>query len=375
VNAKHKILIMNEAAAPRNFMAGLLEANGYLLRRPTDGDEVPDGISTEAPAVALFDLTVKNMDVLEAMRRLHMRSPGTECIMLADQASHESAIEAVKLGAFFYLQKPYEPEQLLLAIRRAIEKRQAAEAWAENEEKQRVLMDNVRDAIMLCDRDGVLLSVNRAAAELLGSTPDAIVGKTLNDIHPNPVDANLETIRRVMESGTTIKSECERPLRAGAWKFLVTYHPVRDAHGEIVAVQVVEYDITERKQATNMTATAERLKMLFHRIINHSEDGIIVADMNGKVLLASDSTAALLGKKTSELVSRPLPFSVAAGKRFEMGIVRGRGEPGIGEVRAVKTECDGRPVYLVTIRDISGAGKTRKTMTNEKTVSSGKLNN
>ena len=243
MNAKHTILIMNEAPAPGNFMGRMLEANGYLLLHSAGG-EIPDSISTEAPAVALFDLTVKGGDALESMRKLNMRSPGTECIVLADRASHESVIEAVNLGAFFYLQKPYEPGQLLLAIRRAVEKRQAAEAWAENEERQRVLMDNVRDPIMLCDRDGVLLSVNVAAAELLGSTPDAIVGKNLNAIHPDMANANLEMIRRVIESGTTIESECERPFPAGARTFLSTFHPVRDARGEIAAVQVVEYDIT-----------------------------------------------------------------------------------------------------------------------------------
>ena len=244
MNVKHTILIMSEAPASGNFMGRMLEANGYLPLYSAGG-EIPDSISKEAPAVALFDLTVKSGDALESMRRLNMRSPGTECIMLADRASHESVIEAVSLGAFFYLQKPYEPGQLLLAIRRAIEKRQVAEAWAENEEKQRVLMDNIRDPIMLCDRDGIFLSVNVAAAELLGSTPDAIVGKMLNAIHPPTADADMEMIRRVMESGTTIEFESEQSSPAGVQTFLSTFHPVRNTRGEIAAVQVVKYDITQ----------------------------------------------------------------------------------------------------------------------------------
>jgi PAS domain S-box-containing protein len=245
VNATQTILILNKASASINFMAKLLEANGYRPMLIEGGSNIPGHALMEDPAVALFDLTVKGNDALNAMRKLNMRSPGTECIVIADPVSHESVIEAVKLGAFFYLQKPYEPEQLLLAIRRAIEKRQAAQAWAENEEKHRVLMDNIRDPIILYDQEGVLLSVNVAAAELLESTPDAIVGKTLREVHPDTADSRLETIRRVMASGSKIVLESERSSPRGSRIFLSTFHPVRNAQGKIASVQAIEYDITD----------------------------------------------------------------------------------------------------------------------------------
>ncbi len=91
------------------------------------GKEALDRVKDEMPAVALIDLKLEDMSGLEVMKEIKERSPFTECNVIAGHASQATTIEAIKLGAYGYIQKPYDMEQLLLTIQRAVEKREAAE--------------------------------------------------------------------------------------------------------------------------------------------------------------------------------------------------------------------------------------------------------
>jgi len=76
------------------------------------------------------------------MKEIKKNSPHTEAIILTAYASLDTAIEAVNLGAFCYLQKPYDQEQVLLCIRKALERKQSEEALRESEERFRALAES-----------------------------------------------------------------------------------------------------------------------------------------------------------------------------------------------------------------------------------------
>lgn len=77
--------------------------------------------------LALIDLKLPDISDIEVLKGIKKNSPRTEVIILTAYASLESAMEAVNLGAFSYLQKPYDMERLLLDIRRALERKRAEE--------------------------------------------------------------------------------------------------------------------------------------------------------------------------------------------------------------------------------------------------------
>jgi ActR/RegA family two-component response regulator len=236
-NASAKILVVTDAANPDRFLADILKAAGY---QPlvAGNDQALDRIAAEEPAVALIDLTKDAEAGLKTVRKIQMHAPGTACIVLKNNLSHQSAIQAVGLGAYLYANKPPDMEQLLLIIRRAIERQEAAEIRGEADERCRVFMDNVKLPIALFDRDGVFLSVNSAAARRLGSTPDTIAGKTLFSLCPEIAESHLAQIRRAMDSGNETEIRAETGL--------TTFHPIRNSKARITAVQVIEYPAAER---------------------------------------------------------------------------------------------------------------------------------
>jgi signal transduction histidine kinase len=123
---KTTILIADDDPNIRHTLGDILQANGYetvCVQRGKDVVHVLD----EKFAVALIDLRLSDMSGLDVIKTIKSASPSTECIVLTGYASQETAIEAVNLGAYSYLQKPFDVDQLLVCIMRAVEKRESIE--------------------------------------------------------------------------------------------------------------------------------------------------------------------------------------------------------------------------------------------------------
>ncbi len=244
-DATFKILVVADAANPDRYLADILKAAGYQALI-AGHDRAVAILTEEDPAVALIDLTKDTELGLETVRKVHMCAPGTACIVLKNQQSHRAAIQAIGLGAYLYLAKPLDAEQLLLLVRRAVEQRETAETRGETDERCRVFVDNIKLPVSLFDRHGVFLSANLTAAQRLGSTPDAIIGKSLLDLRPDIAEAHIALIRQVMDSGTAMEYHPENATPKNGQAGLITLHPIRNAKAFITAVQVVEYAFTER---------------------------------------------------------------------------------------------------------------------------------
>ena len=121
-----QILIVDDDPNIRKTLRDILTLKGYRPETAETGEAAIEHIRHNPSALVLLDLRLKDMSGLDVLKEIKARSPRTECILLTGYASQRSAIEAVNLGAYSFLQKPYELDQLLLVIRRAIEK-QAAE--------------------------------------------------------------------------------------------------------------------------------------------------------------------------------------------------------------------------------------------------------
>ena len=124
---KSAILIIDDDANLRKTLADILTAKGYQPLAAKDGSEGLSLLGQHTVHLALVDLRLPDISGLEVLHRIRDDHPHTEVIILTGNATLASAIEATNKGAFSYLQKPYDIDQLMLHIRRAIEKQQAEE--------------------------------------------------------------------------------------------------------------------------------------------------------------------------------------------------------------------------------------------------------
>jgi DNA-binding NtrC family response regulator len=101
-----------------------LERPGYRVQVAPDGEAALRRLEETNVDVLLCDINMPRMDGMELLRRVHERPNPPEVIMLTGQATVETAVEAMKLGAYDYLTKPYSITELDVRVRQAAEKRQ-----------------------------------------------------------------------------------------------------------------------------------------------------------------------------------------------------------------------------------------------------------
>lgn len=142
VQSNVEILIVEDDPQVRNTLCDILELKGFSVEAVDGGESAIEITSEREPWVALIDLKLADMSGLQLLRELKDQRPATECIILTGYASKESAIEAVNLGAYSYLQKPYDLDQLVLTIRRAFEKR-AADALLSRRSSEQALLNDI----------------------------------------------------------------------------------------------------------------------------------------------------------------------------------------------------------------------------------------
>lgn len=121
------ILIIDDDPNLRKTLADILRAKGYELLAAKNGTEGLALLERNAVNLVLIDLGLPDISGLEVLHRVKADYPATEAIILTGNATLNSAIEAANSGAFSYLSKPYDIDQLILSIQRAVEKRQAEE--------------------------------------------------------------------------------------------------------------------------------------------------------------------------------------------------------------------------------------------------------
>ena len=116
-----KILIVDDEARILLLLQSLLKANGYEAVTAKDGQQALDALKRETFDLVISDLRMSPMDGMTLFREIKTLSPAMPIILLTAYASVETAIEAMKNGAFDYLTKPFKVDEMLATIRRAEE--------------------------------------------------------------------------------------------------------------------------------------------------------------------------------------------------------------------------------------------------------------
>jgi len=118
-----RLLIAEDEANLRLVLQKELQRLGYRVQAAPDGEAALRKLEESNVDVLLCDINMPNMDGMELLRRVYERPNPPEVIMLTGQGTIETAVEAMKLGAYDYLTKPYSINELDVRVRQAAEKR------------------------------------------------------------------------------------------------------------------------------------------------------------------------------------------------------------------------------------------------------------
>src|ERR1700683_1154313 len=129
----HDILIVDDEADIRMLIGGVLKDEGYATRQAADSTEALKELHARQPTLVILDIWLQDSDLdgVEILRQMRSEMPSVPVVMISGHGTIETAVEAIKIGAYDFIEKPFKSDRLLLVVARAIE---AAQLRRENEE-------------------------------------------------------------------------------------------------------------------------------------------------------------------------------------------------------------------------------------------------
>jgi two-component system, NtrC family, response regulator HydG len=118
-----KILVVDDQRNMRTTLAMMLRGGGHEVDEAADGAEGREIGSTGAYDVVITDLRMGEYDGIDVLRAVKEAQPMTEVIVMTAYGTIESAVEAMRLGAFDYIQKPFTEQELIVKVGKALESR------------------------------------------------------------------------------------------------------------------------------------------------------------------------------------------------------------------------------------------------------------
>ncbi len=115
------VLVVEDDEGARTALGSFLQANGFRVRTASSGAEALGALAGPAPDAVLLDLVLPEPDGFEILRRIRARDAQLPVVVLSALAHAEDVVRAMKLGATDYLPKPFEPSELDLVLRRALD--------------------------------------------------------------------------------------------------------------------------------------------------------------------------------------------------------------------------------------------------------------
>jgi two-component system response regulator FlrC len=119
-----RVLVVDDEEGIREFIEDVLDGEGYKVTCARDGVEAAEILDRQSYHLVLTDLSMPRMGGMDLLRKIHKDQPETEVVVLTAHGTVQSAVEAMKLGAFDYLAKPLSgPDELRVIAARALERR------------------------------------------------------------------------------------------------------------------------------------------------------------------------------------------------------------------------------------------------------------
>ena len=119
----HDILIVDDEADIRELVSGILQDEGYLTRTARDSDDAINAVSTRRPNLVFLDIWLQGsrLDGLQLLDALKQQHPEMPVVMISGHGNIETAVAAIKQGAYDFIEKPFKADRLVLVAERALE--------------------------------------------------------------------------------------------------------------------------------------------------------------------------------------------------------------------------------------------------------------
>jgi diguanylate cyclase (GGDEF)-like protein/PAS domain S-box-containing protein len=265
---RRRVLIVDDDRDFADSTADLLALQGFEVLPAYETSAARRAVGSFLADVALIDVRLGTGSGIDLIRELKKSNPGVTCVMMTAFASTESAIEALHLGAYDYLRKPFHPEDLLATLNRIFErieletdKTRAEQALRDSERRFRDLIDSSVQGVFI-HRAWTPLYSNQAFADMLGyPSRDAVLGlKTLEHHFPPYERARLRRYMDAHAKGEAIPNRYEFDAQRVDDTLITLEVVIRTLTWDgLPAIQATVTNVTDRKRALKALRRYEQI--------------------------------------------------------------------------------------------------------------------
>ncbi|MBR0794999.1 response regulator [Bradyrhizobium jicamae] len=201
MTARHTILVIDDDPAMRDSLAFLLDVNGFAVTTYETATEFLHHLDDGAIDCIVSDIRMPGMSGLELVRRLKADAVKSPVILMTGHGDVALAVEAMKAGAVDFIEKPFDDEALLRAIREALQGQSAkpADDTAKREAETRLAELSPRERDVL--RGLVAGKINKVIAHDLGISPRTVEVYRANLMVKTDVRSMSELMRLAIAAG------------------------------------------------------------------------------------------------------------------------------------------------------------------------------
>jgi PAS domain S-box-containing protein len=256
------VLVVDDEKGIREGCRRILAAEGYQVNVAENGKEGVEKVRSEQYDLVLVDLMMPVMGGLDMMEQVREHDPEVIMIVITGFATIETAVEAMKHGAYDYVPKPFTPDQLIAVINRGLEKRrlrlQAKRLMEERDQKLlevanetsklHTIINSMADGILVFNREKQLVLWNPAAIRMLDLNGRLEAGRDMSGIIPQ--QELVEIINKAFVPSSdhyTMQEELELSGQQPR-TLMVNLSVVRDEKGQELGVVSMLRDITSLKE-------------------------------------------------------------------------------------------------------------------------------
>ncbi len=294
-SGQRHILLVDDEESILSSMRRLLRPDGYCIHTARSGQDGLEVLASAPIGVIVSDQRMPMMSGAEFLGEVKRRFPDTMRIVLSGYTELNAITDAINQGAIYkFLTKPWDDDLLRSHIREAFEVFEMRSANRRLQLLNRAIIDAVPDAILLVDvASGLIVTANRAAAEMLGHELGALTGMPISEIETLPLDWSYWQDISSGEFWPLNGVETEYRLRSGALLPVRKSTSCIDAESGRQVVMVVHDLQMERAFEATMA------------LLNSELSSILEATPQGLLVLNQDRSLYRLNRRLVSLFDIP----------------------------------------------------------------------
>ncbi len=314
------VLVVDDEKGIRDGSKRIISRMGCNVMTAKNGEDGLDVIGQTDVAIMLLDLKMPGIGGMEVLKRIQAMNRDILVIVITGFATVDTAIEAMKRGAYDFIPKPFEPDQLRIVVNRAREKiwlkKEAVKLEIERQrtlvdlgtEKSRIhtIIDSIPNGIVVTNADGQVVLINPAFDRLLDLGTDTAVGGQISAYIP---DEGLCQLIVEISSGRHVDfgDIPSYEFSVGSDRFLVARgRPILSERKACLGAVVTVMDITNMKVLDRLKS--EFVAKVSHELRSplstiHEQLALVLNDLMGQLSESEEHLLARAKEKTQGLIS------------------------------------------------------------------------